>query len=116
MFVSVKEARRSLELAAYDLDADQMLLPDARALLDELGLVKRLADGMIAKLARRVDDPKAVARSLGVTTGEVRAAVETAELLEELPATDAAVRSGALSARQVQLIAGAAIKNPDAED
>jgi hypothetical protein len=51
---------------------------------------------MIAKLARRIDDAKDVARALGVSTGEVRSAAATAELLAELPATDAAVRSGAL--------------------
>jgi len=52
---------------------------------------------------------------LHVSTGEVRAAVETAELLAEFPETDAAVRRGELSAREAQLIAGAAIVNPDAE-
>ena len=104
-----------MEDAAFELDADRMLLPDVESVLDELGRSKRLIDGMIARLACRVGDAKAVARALHVPTGEVRRAVETAELLAELPATDAAVRRGVLSAREAQLIAGAALVNPDAE-
>jgi hypothetical protein len=52
---------------------------------------------------------------LGVPTGEVRSAIETAEGVEELPAVDAAVRAGELSALQARLIAGAANVNPDAQ-
>jgi HNH endonuclease len=115
MFGSVKEARHLLEGSASELDAERMLLPDVDAALEELGRSKRLIDGMIGKLARRKGDAKAVARELHVPTGEVRAAVETAELLAEFPETDAAVRRGELSAREAQLIAGAAIANPDAE-
>jgi hypothetical protein len=92
-----------------------MLLPDAQGMLDELATIKRLADGMIGKLARRIGDVKAVAHTMGVPRGEVRSAIETAELLEELPLVDAAVRAGVLSAVQARWIAGAAIVNPDAE-
>jgi hypothetical protein len=115
MFVSVKEARCALEEAASELDAERMLLPDVNATIDELAAIRRLTDGMLAKLARRKGDAKAVARALHVSTGEVRAAVETAELLAEFPETDAAVRRGELSAREAQLIAGAANVNPEAE-
>jgi hypothetical protein len=115
VFVSVKEARHLLEGAAFELDADRMLLPDVDATLDELGLVIRLAQGMVGKLGRRVGDAKKVARALHVPTGEVRSAVKTAELLGEFPATDAVVRRGELSAREAQLIAGAANVNPGAE-
>jgi len=115
VFGSVKEARHLLEGSASELDAERMLLPDVDATIDELAAIRRLTDGMLAKLARRKGDAKAVARALHVSTGEVRAAVETAELLAEFPETDAAVRRGELSAREAQLIAGAAIVNPDAE-
>ncbi len=54
-------------------------------------------------------------RSLGVGTGEVRTAVETAKKLDELPATEAAVRAGRLSAKEASLIADAATINPAAE-
>lgn len=109
MFVS------ELEQLASDLDPDRMLLPDARALMEQLARGRRLIDGMVGRLARRIDNPKEVAGTLGVPTGEVRASVETAELLAELPATDAAVRRGELSALQARLVAGAANVNPDAE-
>jgi hypothetical protein len=46
---------------------------------------------------------------------EARRALDTARKLERLPATEAAVREGKLSARQVQMIADAALVNPKAE-
>jgi hypothetical protein len=115
VFGAVKGARQLLEGAAFGLDAEAMLLPDVDRMIDELALIRRFVDGMIGQLARRKADAPAVARTLGVLTGEVRAAMETAELLAELPVVDAAVRAGALSARAAQLVAGAAIVNPDAE-
>ena len=97
---------------------------DARRAVDELGVIRRLTDGMLAKAAKRVSDRTAksgpnaaasVAHTLGVTPGEVRAAIGTAAKLEHLPATDAAVRAGRLSLGQAKMIADAASKNPDAE-
>ena len=116
VFASVKEARHLLQGAALELEPARMLLPDVENAIDELAAVIRLAHGMVGKLARRKGDVKEVACRLGVSRGEVRAAVETAECLEELPTTDAAVRRGELSARQAQLIARAAMVNPNAED
>ncbi|HTL84015.1 MAG TPA: DUF222 domain-containing protein [Acidimicrobiia bacterium] len=112
MFVSMKEARHLMEGAALELDAERMLLPDVDAALDELARIIRLAHGMVGKLARRRGDAKAVARALHVSTGEARSAVETAEMVAELPAVNAAICRGELSAREAQLIAGAAIVNP----
>jgi hypothetical protein len=94
----------------------------ALRVVDELGLIRRLVDGMTAKAAKRAIDgdahvgfgAKAVAHTLGVATGEVRAAIKTASQLESLPYTDRAVREGLLSARAAQLIADAAIANPAA--
>ena len=79
---------------------------------------------MVASGARRVSETSAstadaaaeVAKTLGAGVGEVRGAIETAKKLEELPATDRAVREGRLSGREAQLIAGAATKNPAAEE
>jgi len=78
---------------------------------------------MTAKAAKRVTDAhvnarlgvRAAARALGVPNGEVRAAIDTATKLEHLPATDAAVRDGRLSAREAQMIADAATFNRAAE-
>jgi hypothetical protein len=51
-----------------------------------------------------------------VPTHEVRAAIDTSERIEQLPAVDAAVRQGRLSSRQVEMIATAATANPEAAD
>src|SRR5690242_6114788 len=104
MFGSLKDARCALEDAAFELEVERMLLPDVDGMIDELGVVIRLAQGMVGKLARRKGDAKDVARRLHVPTGEVRGTMETAELVAELPATDAAVRRGELSAREAHLI------------
>ena len=124
MFTSLATAREALEGVAGDFDASALTGDDARRAVDELGLIRRLTDGMLAKSAKRVSDRTAksgpnaaasVARALGVTSGEVRGAIGTAAKLEQLPATDAAVRAGRLSLGQAKMIADAASKNPDAE-
>ena len=124
MFSSLAAARETLEAVARDFDASTLTGKDARRAVEELGRIRRLADGMLAKAAKRVADRTArsepngaasVARSLGVTPGEVRGAIETAAQLEHLPATDAAVRAGRLSPGQAKMIAEAASNNPDAE-
>src|SRR5689334_2860675 len=81
MFVSLKDARCALEDAAFELDAARMLLPDVEQMLDELGRARRLIDGMVGQLARRKGDVKAVARTLHVATGEVRSAMDAAEMV-----------------------------------
>jgi hypothetical protein len=124
MFTSFATARDALEAVAREFDASTLTDDDARRAIDELGVIRRLTDAMVAKAAKRVSDrtgksePDAaasVARSLGVTPGEVRAAIGTATRLEKLPVTDAAVRAGKLSPGQAQMIAQAASENPGAE-
>ena len=107
------------------LSFDAAALPPAAAMraVDELGAIRRLVDGMLASAAKRVVEANAsarncatvVARNLGVRPGEVRAAAKTAGRLEKLPLTDAAVRSGTLSAAEAGLIAAAATVNASAE-
>ena len=53
--------------------------------------------------------------SRGRRDREAKRAIEAASQLESLPATDAAVRSGTLSSRQAELIAGAAVDDPSVE-
>ena len=86
----------------------------------ELGKIRRLTDGMLAKAAKRVQDTAAptqdgdrgaedqLARETGVGSGEAKRAMGTAGDLEALPATDAAVRAGELSGRAAELIAATA--------
>jgi hypothetical protein len=51
----------------------------------------------------------------GTTVGKARATIETAERLEQLPATEAALRAGRLSDVQAELVASAAAADPSAE-
>jgi hypothetical protein len=123
MFAFLMSARSSLDDAARDFDASALSPAAAMRVVDELGVIRRLVDGMLASASKRVvesnasarDGAAVVARNLGVRPGEVRAAAKTAGRLEKLPLTDAAVRSGKLSAAEAQLIAAAATANPGAE-
>lgn len=124
MFASLVAARRSLDEIASEFDAAALAPEVALRMVDEFGAIRRVVDGMLAKAAKRAiesnlverDGAALVARTLGVRTGEVRAAVETATRLVALPATDAAVREGRLSAAAAEMIAIAATANPGAED
>lgn len=123
MFYSLVSVRNTLDPVAGSFDANAFSPNEAMRVLDELGAIQRLVAGMLAKTAKRVaeanpDDGNvaaSMARRLGVGTGEVRAAIETAKQLENLSATDAAVREGRLSAREAQLISAAASRNAAAE-
>ena len=93
----------------------------------ELGAIQCLLDGLKARAAARVDETCAymalhdrhakhtVARALGVEPSEAQRVIELGERLQELPATDAAVRSGRLSTKAAHLIAETAMHNPAAE-
>jgi hypothetical protein len=127
MFSVVRWVRERLERVAGDFDPGVLTGEQAVWLVEQLGTIRRLIDGLLAKAAKRVDDTRAhrlagdrdaaalCARMVGTTVREARRAIETAEKLEALPDTDAAVREGRLSARQAQMIADAATINPDAE-
>jgi hypothetical protein len=121
MFDLLSSARSSIEAFALDFDASSLSSEDALRAVAELGAIRRVADGMLAKAAKRVADSGArdasasMARDLGVSANEVRSAIRTAARLEDLPATSAAVRAGRLSTRQAEMIADAATANPAAE-
>ena len=127
MFAVVTQIRR--ELVAFAADANWTAL-DSRGsvrMLGELATIKRLVDRLIAQAAQRADETNAhaatsdrsgialAARLAGVETGQMKTAVETVRKLEALPATAAAVRAGRLSAREAELVAGAAAVDPSAE-
>jgi hypothetical protein len=122
MFDALVTARRSLDSIALEFDASALSPQAALRVVDELASVRRVVDGMVAKAAKRVADTSdrdgaaQVARTLGVGAGEARAAIATAKKLEQLPATDQAVREGRLTAGEAQLIAVAATANPAAEE
>jgi hypothetical protein len=121
MFASLDTARSTLNSVALEFDATLLSPEAATRVLDQLGAIRRVVDGMIGQAARQMAEAtvdnscSAAARLLGVPTGEVRTAVETATKLEALPDTAAAVRAGRLSAKEASLIADAATINPAEE-
>ena len=120
----LRNARIALETVARDFDPAACNGDDAIACMKELGTIRRLTDGMVAKAAKRVEDTAAYARGtdrsaaeltsrlVGVTSGEAKRAIEVARKLEALPEVDAAVRAGRVSTRQVDLIAAVASEDP----
>ncbi len=127
MFASLVSVRASLESAASSFEPGCLSGPQATQMVAELGAIRRLTDGLLAKAAKRVDDTyayrdsgakdaaAAVGKALGVSNTEAQRSIELAKHLEKRPATDAAMRAGRLSAHQAELIASAAAKNPAAE-
>ncbi|MGZ6969623.1 MAG: HNH endonuclease signature motif containing protein [Acidimicrobiia bacterium] len=127
MLDSLRSVRSALEVAARDFDPRACSGAEAIAFVQELGAIRRLTDGMVGKAAKRVEDTAAYTykndrnaaelceRVAGVAPGEAKRAIEVAGKLEALPATDAAVRAGKLSARAAELIASAAAEDPAVE-
>jgi hypothetical protein len=120
----LRNARAALEALARDYDPALYSGDDAIACMKELGTIRRLTDGMIAKTAKRLEDTAAhtygtdrsaaelTSRLVGVTSGEAKQAIDVASKLEALPAVDAAVRAGRVSTRQADLIAATASEDP----
>jgi hypothetical protein len=116
-----------VESLAVRFDAGALDAPGAACAVRELGLIKRLVDGMLAKAANRVHDTAGfletgerdaahfVARNVGSSVNEAQRTIVTASQLESLPAIDAAVRDGRLSARQAERIASTATAHPGCE-
>jgi hypothetical protein len=127
MLNSLLSAESALEVAARDFDPAACSGAETVAFLEKLGAIRRLTDGMVAKAAKRIEDTaehtrhtdrsaaELCARVTGVSSGEAKRAIESATKLEALPATDAAVRAGKLSARATDLIVGAASEDPTIE-
>lgn len=129
MFDTLTATRTALETLAREFEPCTLTGEHAVRVVNELGAIRRLVDGMIGKAAKRVEETSAhkrsgnserdaaqlVGRAVGADTSEARRAISTAKKLEKLPETDAAVRAGRLSARQAELVADAATANPGAE-
>ena len=100
---------------------------DAATLVDVVGRGERVCGAMKTLLARRVaetgvwreDGSRTAAVWLsaqtGTTIGAAQQVIDTARALDELPATEAAMRSGELSVTQAAEITAAAKDAPEAE-
>jgi hypothetical protein len=102
-------------------------LPEASTMWAEFDRLERLAASAKALLARRVEDSRewkraghrSAAEHLaalgGTTVGVARDALAVSCAVQSLPQTQAAVRSGLLSAQQASAVVGAASADPTAE-
>jgi hypothetical protein len=127
MFDTLTSTRTALEELASGFEPAALTGEQAVRVVAELGVIRRLTDGMLGRAARRVEDTSAFtasgardaahhyARVVGADPGEARRVITTAKRLEQLPETAAAVADGRLSARQAELVADAATHNPGAE-
>jgi hypothetical protein len=123
----LRSARTLLESAAAGFDPSSCSGTEAIAIVTEIGAIRRLADGLLGRAAKRIEDTAAYTygsdrsaselceRLVGVASGEAKRAIETAGRLESLPATAAAVRSGRVSSRQADLIAATAADDPSVD-
>jgi hypothetical protein len=121
-------ARSALEGAARDFDPSACSGDEAVRVVEVVGTILKLADGILGKAAKRVEDTAAHVHErdrnatelgqllTGRSTGEVRRAIDLAAKLEALPATDAAVRAGRLSSRSADLIVAVAADDPAVEE
>src|SRR5712692_9541420 len=117
---ALREVVAGLEPEALQADA-------ASGLVDVFARIEKLAGAGKALAARRVADSNLwrgagersaahwLARRGGISIGSALATLETAARLPELPALDAAVRGGELSAVQASEIASAAAADAGAE-
>lgn len=126
-FGNIDRAAAALEAMVTGLDV--ALLPGAAAaqLATRLVTVERVVAACRSRAVRRAAEanqwrqagersPAAwVAKVTGTTTGQAAAELETAALLEALPATATARSSGTISELQAREIAGAATADPGAE-
>jgi hypothetical protein len=109
------------------LVAGDVPLDEAPAMWQAFDGLERLATAAKTLLAERVEESRVwtragdrsaaeyLARTSGSSVGVARSGLETAKRLRRLPATEAAVRRGALSRAQTEAIADAAAVNPAAE-
>src|SRR5437773_2413556 len=106
-------ALEQLERAVEKLDPALLAPRDAARLLEKVARLERLVVAAKTLLAKRAADAGEwrtkgdrseahwLARTTGTTVGQARAVLETAERVGKLPATEAALRAGELSAPQV---------------
>jgi hypothetical protein len=127
MLETVTATRSAMEEFAAGFEPCTVTHGQAVQMVEDLGVIHRLAEGVLAKAATRVaetagcrtgaerDAAQLYARAVGVELSEARRVMTTVRRLQHLPETAAAVRDGLLSARQAQFVADAALHDPDAE-
>jgi 5-methylcytosine-specific restriction endonuclease McrA len=128
MFEQMRQAIDRLRGVVAELDSSRLDGSQARRLVEEFAGIERLAAAGKVLAMRRVEETRAwaedgsfrdaaawLAATGGTTVGHARAAVEAAARVEEFPETEAALRTGELSAVQVNEVVAAALADPSAE-
>jgi hypothetical protein len=123
----VRSAIATLHAVVDGLDCRELDGPGARTLLDLFKTVVRLGTAGTAFAAVRVDETRAYRESGHKTAGDYLAArtgtsasaayglIATAQALDELPTTNEAFRTGALSEAQARAVSSTARLAPHAE-
>ena len=128
MLAQVRGASDQLEAVLASLDPDVLDGPVAAEYVEVFARVERLAAAGKALVARRVvatgvwkregghrDAAGWMASVSGTSVGHAMQVLDTAERVADLPATEAALRTGALSTTQAALVSDAAAADPHAE-
>jgi hypothetical protein len=127
VFAAVGQAESALSGLAGGFDPAGLDRDGSVALLDRLGRVRRLTDGLIAKTAERVaategagrsgdrDAAATCAKALRSSSGEARGLIWIGQKLAESEVLDAAVRAGELTPKEASLIADTTKLVPGAE-
>jgi hypothetical protein len=123
----VRELRSHAAVVASGYDPGVLSGDEAVCCLRDLGLVRRLVDGMIAGTAARIDEAEAhrgrgdrsaaetCSKALGGSGFEGRGMVEAGKAMGKSDALAEAVRSGRLSAAQATMIGQTTAVAPEAE-
>src|SRR5712692_245864 len=116
----LQDVEAALREIVTDLEPEALAAERAAGLVDTFATIEKLAGAGKALAARRVADSNLwrregersaahwLARRAGSSVGSAMATLETAARLPELPAVNAAMRAGELSAVQANEIASAA--------
>lgn len=124
---SIAEVRARLGRAVAGLDPHSLTPAGARAVLDALVAIEKLAAGARTLLAARAAEDgewrragyrsrdEWLARTSGTTTGKARKTLEASEKLDDLPGAAEALRNGELSDEQAAAVIVAAAAAPSAE-
>ncbi len=127
MLEQVRQAVAMLGEAVASLDVACLDGRQSRELMEEFAHGNRLTGAAVAMLAKRVDETGAfnlaqhrsaahyLAKVSGTSVFAAEQTIRTAHQVAELPATEAALRAGALSSVQAKEVAAAASADPSAE-
>ncbi len=126
MFAPFTSLRRDLRKACRDFDPEGLSGPELTAAIDEFVGIEKLAAGARLRAAKHIDQATVgedgdgsrarwLAKRTGQSPKDAEKDLETSEKLEQLDATDEALRNGELSSTQAHEVTSGAGADPTAE-